>query len=232
MAQCCFANKIALRVRHNSTVEQRNLEYFGTSWIFKNCPDISGRRLAEGHPLTPDRKAERHWLCQQPHVQRLYSEVKKIKRMTFQEMQLLRRRTAAKSAMKRGIESLNRFNLWNCLIQTEITWRRRKNISRKTDEIQDSAWRLHIYGNEWSTHDNFVWFSSFQPPTASNKNSKSLQAATQPSLASPPTSGSLPCPQQASQKDVQTTQRCDILHQCVKEEACPKWNTSKINPSI
>ena len=58
----------------------------------------------------------------------------------FKKMQLLRPSTATKSAIG-GIESLKRFNLWNCLIQTEITWKWIKNMFILTDQNQDdSAW--------------------------------------------------------------------------------------------
>ena len=103
-----------------------------------------------------------------------------------------------------------------------------EKISLKNRSESGLSMIFHIYGNGWSTLSCFT-FSSHQLP---KKKLKSLQAATQPPLASPPTPPRSSAGQTNGCPNHPTWIRCDILHQRVKEEDWkPKWNTSKTNPS-
>ena len=84
---------------------------------------------------------------------------------------------------------------------------------------------MEMNGQPMSTLSCFT-FSSHQQP---QKDLKSLQAAAQPSLASPPTSGYLPGPQQASQEDVQTQHGYDVICYINVSEKKP-GNLNDIHP--
>ena len=114
----------------------------------------------------------------------------------------------------------------------DTNWNHLKAL-KKTDQNHDSTWLFHIYGNEWSTHVNPVLFYIFQPPTASKRSKKSpgcrttVTSKSSDVWLSPRSSAGQPrgCPNPA-------WIWCDMLHQCVREEAWkPKWYTSKTNPS-
>ena len=111
----------------------------------------------------------------------------------------------------------------------DTNWNHLKAL-KKTNQNHDSTWLFHIYGNEWSTHVNPVLFYIFQPPKRSKRSPGCRTTVTSKSSnvwLSPRSSAGQPrgCPNPA-------WIWCDMLHQCVREEAWkPKWYTSKTNPS-